>query len=501
MDLLAYIEAQGLLGPAQLAQVRQRMASHREDPVSAALALKLLPERTLASFLAGVTGFPGVDLSRTMARLSLLELVDVPVMKKRQVLPLVDSYGGLVVAMAQPQDAALVSELAFTTGRKVLPHVAVPSALQAAIAQSLKLQAEGETFWRGKEMWNVQPPPEGRAAIVQADKSRAAIVPPPEEDVPVVVGQVLDASQSQPNLLDELASVLDDPLGILPPAPAAKPAAPAADAKTTERAEVGAGKVVLVVDDDAELRAMVVRLLRPLGCAVVESGNGKEALAQARELRPALVILDAMLPGLHGFEVCRAIKGEPSLRKTAVLMMSGIHTRQQVGVDVAEVHGADGFFEKPFRIDDFTRAIRRLLMVGGGGEAQVEQAARAAALAAVQEAAARWRAGKPNEAVDLLAAAAHKDPFSPEPHFYLGEIFRQTNDRYRAIASYERAAHLRPGSERVWIRLSELYEALGFRKSAVEVLSRAATVTNDPAKKAELEDRARKLAASLPSAS
>jgi CheY-like chemotaxis protein len=251
---------------------------------------------------------------------------------------------------------------------------------------------------------------------------------------------------------------------------------------------LGAGKTVLVVDDDPEMRALEKKLLEPLGCAVVETGDGKEALAFARDLCPDVVLLDAMLPGMHGFEVCRAIKGDAALRRTGIVMISGIYTGWRIGTDLKEVYGADYFFEKPFRVGEVTRAVRSLLLGGTKAEAH-SRARRDEALATCREALVRARAGKTVEAIGLLQSAAQKDPFSAEPQFFLGQVLRQAGQPYQAVAALERAVELRPDLDQPLALLGELYLTLGFRKTARDVFVRALDVCTDEARTKVLRSR------------
>jgi len=251
---------------------------------------------------------------------------------------------------------------------------------------------------------------------------------------------------------------------------------------------VGAGKTVLVVDDDREMRQMEVKIVEPMGCALLETGDGKEALALAREVRPNVVLLDAMLPGMHGFEVCRAIKGDPDLRHTGIVMISGIYTGWRIGADLKEAYGADYFFEKPFRVGEVSRAIRVLLLGGVGGDAHT-RARRQEALETCREALVRAQAGRHQEAIGLLNAAVHKDPFSAEPHFLLGQVLRQAGQPYQAVAALERAAELRPDLDQTLTILGDLYLTLGFRKTARDVFKRALDACADVARGQQIQAR------------
>lgn len=114
---------------------------------------------------------------------------------------------------------------------------------------------------------------------------------------------------------------------------------------------------ILVVDDDQKILSLMKRGLSFAGYTVDLVADGEEALAVARDLPPDLVILDVMLPGLDGFEVCRRLragdKGLPILMLTA---MDRVNDRV-TGLDA----GADDYLVKPFAFDELLARIRALL--------------------------------------------------------------------------------------------------------------------------------------------
>ena len=87
-------------------------------------------------------------------------------------------------------------------------------------------------------------------------------------------------------------------------------------------AEAAEAPLILVVDDDATVRELVARHLERAGFAVVTASGGQEGLRLVRELRPAAVTLDIMMPDLDGWTVLAAIKGDPALAGIPVVLMS-----------------------------------------------------------------------------------------------------------------------------------------------------------------------------------
>ena len=100
---------------------------------------------------------------------------------------------------------------------------------------------------------------------------------------------------------------------------------------------------VLIADDDACIRRLLHATLRGGGHDVLEAADGEAALAAVRAHRPAVAVLDVQMPGRSGLDVCRALRTDPALASTGVLIVS---TNAAAG-DAARA-GADAFLPKPF---------------------------------------------------------------------------------------------------------------------------------------------------------
>lgn len=81
-------------------------------------------------------------------------------------------------------------------------------------------------------------------------------------------------------------------------------------------------KQILIVDDNEDSSQVFTRLLTKEGYAVTLAKDGAEGLQRVSQSRPDLILLDVMLPGINGFEVCRTIKSDPSLRSIPILIIS-----------------------------------------------------------------------------------------------------------------------------------------------------------------------------------
>jgi PleD family two-component response regulator len=117
--------------------------------------------------------------------------------------------------------------------------------------------------------------------------------------------------------------------------------------------------LVLVVDDDQATRALLRRVMERDGYRVAEASNGIQAVTAVTHLRPQLVLLDAIMPGMEGFEACQQIVESPEGTATAVLIMTSLDDR--ASVDRAYAAGARAYITKPFHWPALREHVRSLL--------------------------------------------------------------------------------------------------------------------------------------------
>jgi len=123
---------------------------------------------------------------------------------------------------------------------------------------------------------------------------------------------------------------------------------------------------ILVVEDEADIRKLVRYNLEQEGFALLEAADGEQALALLHKQRPHLVILDLMLPGMNGLEVCRVLRADERLAKLPVLMLTARATEvdKVLGLEI----GADDYVTKPFSPRELVARVKALLRRAYGPE-------------------------------------------------------------------------------------------------------------------------------------
>jgi len=120
---------------------------------------------------------------------------------------------------------------------------------------------------------------------------------------------------------------------------------------------------ILVIEDDPSYLKYLSHLLEREGHAVISATNGLQGLRMAKEENPALLLLDVMLPGLDGFEVCHRLREQALTAKLPIIMLSA--KGQDADRVTALKVGANEFYSKPVDREVLLNKIKELLLVKG----------------------------------------------------------------------------------------------------------------------------------------
>jgi DNA-binding response OmpR family regulator len=428
----------------------------RNEHVCTRLLALGVDEHALAAALSEKLGFPGIDLSRSVIELEFLDLVPQRVAEADLILPISAEGGRFHLAMAHPTEERILSEFRFVTGRDVSPWIAVTGALRATIAEAYRAKAAGKRLLAGAAAVEKEKP---FLAEAKPDTGEADLVAlePADDDEPLE-GTAPVGEEELPEVTLEVEAPFEEER---PPGP----------------------KRILVVDDEPEIRALVSTMLQKKGYVVDQAGDGAEAFARAEDGLPDLVLLDAMLPKIHGFDVCRRIKNAPKTRKIPVIMMTAIYRGWRFAQDARETYGAEDYVEKPFRLEDLLRRIEEVLDAAAGREIPP----RASANPALQKGKEMLLAGRLGEAVAAFESATRTDPWSVDAWFHLARALRAEGDPFRAMTAFERSLEIRPNHLAALRALAGLYEEKGFRRKAAEALERAFAAATDAETKASVK--------------
>lgn len=462
-------------------QLETQKAARDGVPLASRIASSgVVPETEVLRALSEQFGVPGIDLNQLALSLEHLDMVPREVAESSRVLPVLVRDDRLFLAMGNPQDKRVIDELEFVTGRRIYPYVAISTTLEKTIRAAYDAKEQGLKHYAG--------PSAPRAAI---ERVSASVVEPQQQDrreresvqpgrsPSVVVDQQMAESAAEAALSttdfgemgDEVSRVemLTDELrnaAGLPPTPSPR------TSKT--------GKRILVVDDEEDIRKLVRRLLTDKGHDVIEAERGLIALRLVKEEMPSLILLDAMLPEVHGFDIARRIKGSAKYGGIPILMMSAVYRGWRIAEDLKANYGIEDYIEKPFRIADLMSKVDRLLEAKPGTtpphdpELINQNAARY-----LEEGIAAYRNGEVDLAIGLLKKGIAIDPLAYRLRYHLALIYGKRGQFYDGINELERAVDLNPRHFPALKNLAVLYEKAGFKNKAVEMWERCVHASPD----------------------
>jgi DNA-binding response OmpR family regulator len=447
----------------------------------------IIRETQALKALSEQSGCPGIDLNQVCIRLEHIDAVERNFAEQRVLLPVLLKDDRIFVAMANPSDRQTIAEIEFATGKRVFPYIAMTGTLKRVIGEAHELKAQGRRHYVG---------PSTPAEVV---RKAGASVPPPKF-AGAAQQAIMDAQprrQSQTIREDELrpafetmqgmpgAVVVDDDFAAASqhgPSSAQFADPMSAPAESRPRPPQLAPDpnmpTALVVDDEPEIRRMLGRVLSQRGFYVVEASDGESAFHCVRETSPSLLVLDAMLPRVHGFEIARQLKRSDRYRHIPIIMVSAVYRGWRFQQDIKANYGVDEYVEKPFKVAELLAAIDRVMQAPAVPNAGSESGA---AEPHIKAAMVAYKHGDLHAAIAELQAGLEVDPLSFQARFQLGLLYGQTGNLYDAIQELEAAVAMRANDFQTLKNLAVLYQSAGFRHKATEMWERCLQVAPDDA--------------------
>jgi DNA-binding response OmpR family regulator len=440
--------------------------------------------------LAEQFGVPGVDLNQVVILCDDLDLIPREVCDTHRILPILVRAEHVFLAMANPGDTRVIDEIEFVTGKKVYPYAALAHELAATILAAHDAKNRHAPYYVAPNV--------PAARLLELGLGTAGAATPAEK---------LRVKSSSGFMRSVVAPIVT---------PLIPPALPVEAQRPTDSAEVerdvstvapvenapdvrGSGgrysstaKLILVVDDEEDIRTMLKRVLTSQGHRVIDAENGPLALQMVKQHVPDLLILDAMLPGLHGFDVARRLKASERYGAIPIIMISAVYRGWRVVEDLKTSYGIFDYLEKPFRLTDVVEAAARAL-TARASERETSTTdldlLSADAAKALDDGIAAYRAGDIDGAIELLKSGTKLDPLAYRLHFHLALLYGKKDQVFEGIGELEIAVELNPKHFPALKNLALLYERAGFKNRAVEMWERCVHTAPDALSKAQVKER------------
>jgi DNA-binding response OmpR family regulator len=497
-------------GSIDEASLEAAMASEGPGPLASRLVERgVVSEVDALRALSLQRGVPGLDLRQICVHLTELEAIPRTIALAHKLLPVLSRADRLFVAMANPEDRKVLEELEFVTGKHIFAYIGLESALLRTIREAYDARDRGESHYVGPDCTSemlaqagLDPVAYGRPPCVSPDEiepaPRSEHRRPPAIDARAEGGVAASTRVERVGLRPIVGRDRTAELGEQPPPGGTRDApsfalgdvAPQTNPLPTPLPPPSEGTdgrlKVLVVDDEADIRRMIRRVLEDRGFAVVEADRGRLALQLVKLESPDLLVLDAMLPEVHGFDIARRVRNSTRYGHIPIVMVSAVYRGWRFAEDARQSYGVDAYLEKPFKVQDLVNVVERALEVRRDRADPDAMSAEAEAL--LERGLRAYRSGDLDAAVSALEQGVAIDPLAFRLHFHLGLLHGKRGQVYDAIEQLERALAIHPSHFGGLKNLAVLYQQAGFRNKAVEAWERALCVSPDAATRAAIKD-------------
>lgn len=486
-----------LVSPEALdSALKEKDRTHTDTPLASFLTDKgMVREEDALRALSEQFGVPGINLSQVAILLEHLNVMPREMAESHMMLPVLLRGDRLFIAMADPRDKRVIDELEFVSGKKVYAYVALSTPLTRTIASAYDAKDRGEQYYLGP---NVPKETLARLGLSTQTPAHPSIKAPQESPTlarPNTMGSalVVDDEMKKLGADAELSTVDFGNVSADISQVADSEALQGAPSVTTPSGGVKEGtRTILIVDDEEDIRKMLRRIFVSQGHNVVEADRGLLALRMVKEHVPDLILLDAMLPELHGFDIARRIKGSEKYGKIPIIMMSAVYRGWRIAEDLKQAYGIEAYIEKPFKIADIVGAVSRALANRDSRKSQHPErdieAVSADAEKLLNDGVNAYKAGNLDLAISYLAKGVQIDPLAYRLHFHLALLYGKKGSIYEGISELEKAIELNPRHFPALKNLAVLYEKAGFRHKAVEMWERCVHVAPDAETRAQVKE-------------
>jgi DNA-binding response OmpR family regulator len=453
--------AEGVINPQSLQKALAHAGNDERKTAESLYELGLVDENTLANYASRMLGVPFAVLSESAINLTALGSIPLEMAKKMGVIPLRRQEQDLFIGMFNPHDVLTLDEIRFVTGAQVIEYGVFDFMLNKIIDVAYEQSYDNANqFWQGHKF---SPRPLGEMGYLEVVVGKT----------PITIATQVETEalpQEEPPIFE-----IED-LGIIELPPPIK--------------KQGDKPVVMVVDDDASIRSMVCTYFDKMGYEILEAEDGTKALSILQNQLPDIIVLDAMLPGVHGFDICRQVKNTSVTSHIPVVMISAIYRGWGYATDITQKYGADAFLEKPLSLKELKRTVKQALDQKKDAVSNEELSSKAAE--AVNAAAIAFGQGDLPLAASQLQKAIEASPFSALLHRKLASVYNKLEEPHRAIAEMERVVQLSNTYQHVY-ELACLFEKNGFTHRAFESFEKCIKLTANDQEIDKVKERMQKL--------
>ena len=270
-----WLVKEGLLDPDTVEVIERERQRTRLRFLSQAVRERFIDQKTALDALSRFTGYPTIDLDIVTVPRSVIHSIPYHIATTLQSIPVAIRDRVVIVATVDPTSRHLLNQIGTLTGLEVRPYAALHSQILDALESAF---SSTDNTWRGQRADDLP------LAIADAP---SPVLEDSLEAEPCLVSPLLDDAPTDESSLPKLQANASS-----------KASTPNATPQPTEQH-------VLIIEDDRDIAQLIATTAESLGLKATAVSTGRDALAILKTETPGLLVVDAMLPGVHGFEICK----------------------------------------------------------------------------------------------------------------------------------------------------------------------------------------------------